>query len=112
MKDNFVNEEENLTAHFLRKEGFTVIARNTRRFGAEIDLLCTKEGGDTYFIFEVKRRPRSKSAMYPRISKRQLLRLKTAALKIQQEAEKFLTVRIYLALVDRHNATVEIIEVV
>ncbi|MBN8221974.1 MAG: YraN family protein [Spirochaetes bacterium] len=109
MKPAFKNEEENLAAAYLRAHGFTVLSRNDRRFGAELDFLCARKSGGEFFIFEVKRKPRAKSAVYPRIAVSQLRRLKKAATRMQTAANKFLTIRISLLIVDRATQSVEMI---
>jgi Holliday junction resolvase-like predicted endonuclease len=109
MKPAFRNEEENLAAKYLREAGFKVLSRNDRRFGAELDFLCALKADDELFIFEVKKKPRPRSAAYPRISAAQLKRLRKAAVQIQADAGKFLTVRISLLIVDKVAGQVELI---
>lgn len=109
MKPVYQNEEENLAAAFLRAEGFTVLSRNDRRFGAELDFLCAQKDESELFIFEVKKRASARSAAYPKISFMQLRRLKKAAVKIQAAADKFLTVRVSLLVVDAKTGEVEMI---
>lgn len=109
MKPAFKNEEENLAAAYLRANGFTVLSRNDRRFGAEFDFLCAQKSAGEFFIFEVKRKPRAKSAVYPRIAAAQLKRLRRAAARMQVAAEKFLTIRISLLVVDSGAGSVEMI---
>jgi hypothetical protein len=86
-----------------------VLARNDRRFGAEFDFLCARGVPDEFFIFEIKKKPRLRSAAYPRISAAQLKRLRKAALKMQIATDKFLTVRISLLVVDKKSGEIEMI---
>ncbi len=109
LKPAFRNDEENIAASYLRRQGFTVLSRNDRRFGAELDFLCALKEADELFIFEVKKKPRARSAAYPRISAAQLKKLKKAALKIQTTADKFITVRISLLIADKTTGRVELI---
>lgn len=44
---------ENLASRKLREMSFTVLGRNRRFFGVEIDFLCQKDG--SFFLIEVKR---------------------------------------------------------
>lgn len=109
MKPVFRNAEEDLAAHSLRLLGFTVLSRNDRRHGAEMDLLVSEHPGGEIFIFEVKRRAMAGTHFYPAISSRQRSRLKKIALTMQQEAGKFLTIRICLLLVDVRRSSVELV---
>lgn len=109
MRPAYANAEEDLGAHFLRLLGFTVLSRNDRRHGAELDLLVSERAGGEIYIFEVKRRMRAGESFYPVVSARQKSRLKKAALAMQQKAGKFLTVRICLLLVDARRGSLELI---
>ena len=106
----FTNEEENIAAQFLREKGFIVLNRNNRSYGAEIDLLCTRKEDEAYYIFEVKKVARQRGLAYPRISQKQLSRLRKAAQRMQEKSDKFLTVRLCLLVVDKAAQRVEMFE--
>lgn len=108
LKPSFTNREEDLAAHYLRLLGFTVLSRNDRRFGAELDFLCARGASDEVFIFEVKKARRAGDG-YPKISALQLRRLKHAAEKMQVSADKFITVRMVILLVDHVTRKVEMV---
>lgn len=86
-----------------------MLARNDRRFGAELDFLCARGAVDEFFIFEIKKKPRLRSAAYPRISAAQLKRLRRAAAQMQAAADKFLTIRISLLVVDKKSGAIEMV---
>lgn len=109
MKPLFANAEENFAAHFLRLIGLTVLSRNDRRYGAELDLLVSEQAGDEIYVFEVKRRAAAGVHSFPVISARQRSRLKKVALSMQQAAGKFLTIRICLLLVDVRRGSAELL---
>ena len=106
---NEIAPEEDLAAHFLRLLEFTVLSRNSRRHGPEVDLLSAQGEGGDIFIFEVKRRAGADPKFFPAVSARQKSRLKKVALKMQQDANKFLTIRICLLLVDLRRGSVELV---
>lgn len=105
----YSNREEDFAAHFVRLIGCEVISRNSRRHGAEVDLLCKKDETKEYFFFEVKKNPKEANAAYPPVSRQQLSRLKKTAQHMQQSADKLLTVRICLLLVDMRRGSVELL---
>lgn len=105
----FINAEEDLAAMFLRLTGVVIVARNTRNYGAEIDLLCRDDRTNEYLFCEVKRRRHGASTGYPVLPRAQQLRLKDAALGLIAAAGKFLPVRICLVLVDKRLRSVELI---
>lgn len=99
----FTNAEEDLAVRFVRLAGFTVLNRNTRRFGAELDILATNYARNEYIIFEVKR---WHSEDYPALSVHQRRRLEDAARAMQASAGKFLSVSLCLLVVDCKSESV------
>lgn len=93
----------------MRLLGCEVISRNSRRHGAEVDLLCKNQKSKEYFVFEVKKNPKGVNAAYPPVSRTQLSRLIKAAQRMQQSADKLLTVRVCLLLVDVRRGSVELL---
>lgn len=93
----------------MRLLGCEVISRNSRRHGAEVDLLCRRRDSEEYFFFEVKKSRKAANAFYPPVSQAQLRRLVKAAKQMQQTANRLLTVRICLLLVDLRRGSVELL---
>jgi|GEM_PF-2799758 len=87
--------------------GCEVISRNSRLHGAEIDILAKHPHGQDYLLFEVKK-VRTET-FYPPVSHAQIQRLKSAAGKIQQSADRLLTIRICLLLVDLDAGSIELV---
>jgi Holliday junction resolvase-like predicted endonuclease len=105
----FTNNEEDFATHYVRLLGCEVISRNSRMYGAEIDILCRGRDRSEYLVFEVKRRRNAAHSAYPAVSHAQLLRLKKAAEQLQVSADRLLTIRICLLLVDLQQGSIELI---
>lgn len=94
---DFTNTAEDLAARFARACGYTVLSRNDRRFGAEIDILCRVPTGEL-IVFEVKRQ--HACADFPAVSHRQRTRLSRAIAHLTGDAGKHLTVSLHALMVD------------
>lgn len=93
----------------MRLLGCEVISRNSRRHGAEIDLLCKHRQSRDYFFFEVKKNPKAENRVFSPVSRAQLQRLKKAARQLQQSADRLLTIRVCLLLVDLKCGRIELL---
>lgn len=103
----FSNNEEDFAARFVRLLGCEVISRNSRLHGAEIDILAKNPHSQEYLLFEVKKA--RTATFYPAVSHTQMMRLKSAAGKIQQSADRLLTIRVCLLLVDLGAGSIELV---
>lgn len=106
MQLSFSNAEEDMAASFLRLIGLTILSRNARNHGAELDFIC--KAGEEFFIVEVKRASPAKSGFFKPLSFAQRARLIRSAKEMQRKADKFLTVRILLLLVNVRSGAVRI----
>lgn len=105
----YTNDEEDFAARFVRAMGLSIILRNARTHGAELDLVCRNRDAGEIIVFEVKKRRASRFSAYPAISWRQRRRLTDAVLQLQYDADRFLPVRICVMLVDLMRGSVEVI---
>lgn len=99
----FVNAGEDLAARFLRLAGYTILSRNSRRFGAEVDILCRHAGQNELVLFEIKSGARSD---FPALSPAQRRRLERAAQMLQAEAGRHLPIRLCLIMADAAHSLV------
>lgn len=109
IRSAFSNNEENFATRFVRSLGCEVISRNSRAYGAEVDILCKDCASGDYLLFEVKRRAAGAAALYPAVSRAQLLRLKKTAEQMQLSADRLLTIRVCLLLVNLARGSVELV---
>jgi len=100
---SYTNAAEDIAVRFLRASGITVLSRNDRRYGAEVDVLGRLKGEEELYIFEVKHW--QKNATFPPVSAAQRKRLVAATGAIESNAGNRLSVVLYALLVDtaRHS---------
>ena len=97
---------ENKATNILRKEQYTVLARNRRFYGVEIDIITKK--GDAYTFFEVKRvKQNHYHSLFPAISYRQQSRYQHSITTWYADIQKFLTVSIGLLVFDEKMKLLE-----
>ncbi len=90
---------EDKATKILRKEQYTVLARNMRFYGVEIDIITKKD--DTYTFFEVKRvKQNHYNSLFPAISYQQQSRYQYAITSWYADIQKFLTARMGLLVFD------------
>ncbi|HMV35247.1 MAG TPA: YraN family protein [Turneriella sp.] len=94
----YVNEAEDIAVRFLRASEITVLSRNDRRFGAEMDIVGRPKGEGELCIFEVKQW--QKNAAFPAVSAAQRKRLAAAIGSLEGEAGSRLPVVLYALLVN------------
>ena len=101
---NSDSTSEDQAAYYLRSQGFQILSRNNRQYGAEIDVICSHPAhlGDIYFV-EVKKRKQTPKH-FPLMAKRQIARYQKAALSLQSQADRFVTVRIFVLLINPPDA--------
>lgn len=98
-------EAEGIAANYLRKRGLTVVTRNWRGGGGELDLVLLD--GDTLVIAEVKRRPLAAAAVaaVDAAKARRIASATTAFLRAAELAPE--NVRFDIVTVDAETGTVE-----
>ncbi|MFZ5631106.1 MAG: YraN family protein [Spirochaetota bacterium] len=99
---SYTNEAEDIAACFLRACDITVLSRNDRRFGAEMDIVGRTR--TELLVFEVKQW-QTRDA-FPAVSAAQRKRLAAAVEGIESEAGNSLPVSLHALLVNAGRRSV------
>ena len=103
---------EALASKLLKSELFTVLSRNRRFGGVEIDIVAkTRQGKEEYYwFFEVKKRKRSQyNSGYPAMSKTQAQRYQIAIDCFIQSCERVPNVNAGLIVIDENDLVIDMI---
>lgn len=100
----YANEAENTAVRFLRACDIRVLARNDRRFGAELDIVARSQTGAELLVFEVKHWQSNDA--FPAVSAAQRKRLVAAAMAIESEARSGLPVALHALLINTARQSV------
>ena len=86
---------------YLKQLQFTILARNIKFYGVEIDILCKKQ--DIYFLFEIKRvKKLNYRSGYLAFSHKQQNRYKNAMIRWYTDIQKVSYTSIGLIVYDEH----------
>ena len=92
---------ENVASHWLRNQQYTILARNIKFFGTEIDILA--KSADSYTFFEVKH---TRSTYYrqgfPLMGYRQKLKYQQAIDRWQEDTNKVYNISVKLVVVNEY----------
>ena len=90
---------EDKAVTLLREGKYTILARNIKFYGVEIDIITKK--ADAYIFFEVKRTQKKHYySLFPTISHQQKKRYHQSINQWYEDIQKFLTVSIGLLVFD------------
>lgn len=95
---SYTNVAENIAVRFLRACEITVLSRNDRRFGAEMDIVGRVKTCTDLFVFEVKQWQRRDA--FPAVSIAQRRRLAAAVTALESDAGNLLPVELHALLVN------------
>lgn len=100
----YSNEAEDIASRFLRASQITVLSRNDRRFGAEMDIVGRPRSGAELLVFEVKQWQARDE--FPAVPAAQRRRLAAAASALESEAGNRLPIALHALLVNTARQSV------
>lgn len=100
----YTNEAEDIAVRFLRACDITVLSRNDRRFGAEIDILGRLVRDASLLVLEVKQLQAHEQ--FPPVSVAQRRRLNAAVTALELDVGHNLPIALYALLVDTARQSV------
>ncbi len=97
------------TTKKLRQEGFSIVARNRKICGVEIDIIARKNnsGEEHYYFIECKYR--HEDTAFPLVSRKQRERYRKAAAFWQSELGRFLNLHLSVAIGTGNSESIHLI---
>ena len=106
---------EDLAVRFLREKRYVILARNTRVYGPEIDILALniESNEKNYTFFEVKGvRKANYLSGFPCLSIHQINRYRKAMARLQAKSKKIMNLNMGLLVFDEQGELLEFLPVI